>query len=103
MVVLINQGSASGSEIVAGAIVDRGRGILIGEESFGKGSVQEIENFMYDTSLRITVAHWLTPSGKSISEEGLEPNIEIQMTDEDYEVDRDPQLDKAIEYLKGRR
>ncbi len=103
LVVLINQGSASGSEIVAGAIVDRGRGILIGEESFGKGSVQEIENFMYDTSLRITVAHWLTPSGKSISEEGLEPNIEIQMTDEDYEVDRDPQLDKAIEYLKGRR
>ncbi len=103
MVVLINQGSASGSEIVAGAIQDRGRGILIGEKSFGKGSVQQIETFKQETSLRITVAHWLTPSGKSISENGLDPNIEIKMTDEDFEAERDPQLDKAIEYLKERR
>jgi carboxyl-terminal processing protease len=103
LVVLINEGSASGSEIVAGAIQDRGKGILIGEKTFGKGSVQEIESLILDCSLRITVAHWLTPSGKSITEQGLEPNIKVQMTDEDYQLDHDPQLDKAIEYLRGRR
>ncbi len=101
MVVLINQGSASGSEILAGALSDD-RGILmIGEKSFGKGSVQELENLIGGSSLKITVAKWLTPKGKFITDVGLEPDIKVEMTDKDYEEGLDPQLDKAIEVVKG--
>lgn len=101
IVVLINNGSASASEIVAGALRDI-RGIkIIGETSFGKGSIQSLEKFKDGSSLKITVAKWLTPSGISISEGGLTPDIEIELTDEDYENDRDPQLDKAIEMLRS--
>ena len=101
MVILINQGSASGSEILAGALRDD-RGILmIGEKSFGKGSVQELENLRGGSSLKITVAKWLTPKGKLITDVGLEPDIKVEMTDKDYEEGRDPQLDKAIEVVKG--
>ncbi len=100
IVVLINQGSASASEILAGALHDT-RGIkLVGEKSFGKGSVQELENLRDDSSIKITVARWLTPSGKSIMDEGLEPDIKIKMTIEDAEKENDPQLDKALELLK---
>jgi len=100
VVVLINKGSASASEIVAGALRDI-RGIkLVGEKSFGKGSIQNLERFKGGSSLKITIAKWLTPSGVSISDEGLMPDIEIELTDEDYDKDRDPQLDKAIEILK---
>ena len=99
--ILINQGSASGSEILAGALRDD-RGILmIGEKSFGKGSVQELENLRGGSSLKITVAKWLTPKGKLITDVGLEPDIKVEMTDKDYEEGRDPQLDKAIEVVKG--
>lgn len=100
--ILINRGSASASEIVAGAIRDSGRGILIGEKTFGKGSVQEVLNIGQDSSLRVTVAHWFTPSGKSINKEGLKPDIEVKMTDEDFNLNKDPQLDKAIEYIKSK-
>jgi carboxyl-terminal processing protease len=101
MVILINQGSASGSEILAGALRDN-RGIkLIGEKSFGKGSVQELERLKGGSSLKITVAKWLTPKGELITDIGLEPDIEIEMTEEDYEEDRDPQLDKALEIIKS--
>jgi len=101
MVVLINQGSASGSEILAGALYDN-RGILmIGEKSFGKGSVQELENLRGGSSLKITVAKWLTPKGKFITDVGLEPDIKIELTDKDYKEGLDPQLDKAIEVVKG--
>jgi carboxyl-terminal processing protease len=101
MVILINQGSASASEILAGALRDN-RGIkLIGETSFGKGSVQEIEDLVGGSSLKITIAKWLTPKGESISEKGLEPDIKVEMTDEDYSEGRDPQLDKAIEIIKN--
>jgi len=101
LVVLINQGSASASEIVAGAIRDHHRGTLVGEKTFGKGSVQNYEHLKDGSSVRITVAYWLTPSGESINEQGIKPDIEVKMTDEDYNQNRDPQLKKAIEIIKG--
>jgi len=101
-VVLINQGSASGSEILAGALRDN-RGIkLVGEKSFGKGSVQELKE-LTKGSLKVTVARWLTPQGTLIADKGLEPDFVVEMTEEDIEKDRDPQLEKAIEILKGLR
>lgn len=100
IIVLVNQGSASGAEILAGALRDN-RGVrLVGEKTFGKGSVQQIERLKDASSLKVTVANWLSPQGYFISEKGLEPDIEVKMTDEDYEEDRDPQLDKAIEIIK---
>ena len=100
VVVLINKGSASASEIVAGALHDN-RGVkLVGEKTFGKGSVQQIENLRAGTSLKITVAKWLTPKGRSISDEGIEPDIKVERTEEDIKEDRDPQLDRAIEEIK---
>ena len=101
LVVLINKGSASASEIVAGAIQDHERGIVIGETSFGKGTVQEVENLIDGSSLRITIAKWYTPNNRNISEIGIEPNIIIERKAEDFEADEDPQLDKAIEHLKS--
>ncbi len=101
VVVLINKGSASASEIVAGALRDIRKIKLIGEKSFGKGSVQSLEKFRDGSSLKVTVAKWLTPSGLSISDEGLIPDIEIELTDEDYNNDRDPQLNKAVEILNN--
>lgn len=102
MVVLVNGGSASASEIVAGALQDNGRAILIGEKTFGKGSVQAIENLAGGASLRITIAHWFTPNGKNISKEGISPDTAVTMTEADFTTGKDPQLDKAIEYLKSK-
>lgn len=102
LAILVNEGSASASEIVAGALQDHGRGVLIGEKTFGKGSVQEIEEAGQGTTLRITIAHWFTPKGRTIDKEGLKPDIEVKMTDEDFNADRDPQLDKALEYIKSK-
>jgi len=101
IVVLINEGTASGSEILAGALRDNRGILLIGEKSFGKGSVQELENLKGGSSLKITVAKWLTPKGQLITDVGLEPDIKVEMTDEDYEKGKDPQLDKAIEIIKN--
>ncbi len=101
IVVLINQGSASGSEILAGALRDNRGVLLIGEKSFGKGSVQELERLRGESSLKITIARWLTPKGELITEKGLEPDIKVEITEEDYEKERDPQLDKAIEIIKS--
>lgn len=98
-VVLINQGSASGSEIVAGALKDYEKATLVGTKTFGKGSVQELENLKDDSSLKITVAHWLTPKGHFIEKEGISPDIEIELTGKDFDEDKDPQLEKAIELL----
>jgi carboxyl-terminal processing protease len=99
VVILINKGSASASEIVAGALSEQ-KGIkLIGEKSFGKGSVQEVQQFGDGSSLRITVAKWLTPKGKSISDQGLTPDIPIERTQADIENNEDPQLDRAIQEL----
>ena len=101
VVILINKGSASASEIVAGALHDNKNIKLIGEKTFGKGSVQQVEELRLRTSLKITVAKWLTPKGRSISDEGIEPDIKIERTEEDVEQNRDPQLDKAIEVIQG--
>jgi len=101
LVVLINEGSASASEIVAGALRDIRNITLIGEKSFGKGSVQTLKKFQDGSSLKVTVAKWLTPSGVSINEEGLTPDIEVELTDEDFNNDLDPQLEKAIEFLNS--
>ncbi|MCH7604665.1 S41 family peptidase [Patescibacteria group bacterium] len=101
VVILINEGSASASEILAGALRDN-RGVqLVGKKSFGKGSVQELERLSDDSSLKITVANWLTPNGTLITGDGLEPDIEVELTDEDFEELRDPQLDKALELIKN--
>jgi carboxyl-terminal processing protease len=101
LVVLINEGSASASEIVAGAIQDTGRGKLVGVTSFGKGSVQTWVPLKDDQgAVRVTIARWLTPNGRTIHEIGLEPDIKVELTEEDIAAERDPQLDKAIELLK---
>ncbi|KKS69052.1 MAG: Carboxyl-terminal protease [Parcubacteria group bacterium GW2011_GWA1_42_7] len=100
LVVLINGGSASASEILAGALRDQLGTRLAGEKSFGKGSVQELEQMKNGTSLKITVAKWLTPSGHSIMDDGLEPDEKVSFNQEDIDEGRDPQLDKALEMLK---
>jgi len=99
IVVLVNEGSASASEILAGALRDIRGAPLVGQTTFGKGSVQELVNITSDTSLKITIARWLTPKGASISETGIEPEYKIEYTLKDREADRDPQMDKAIEIL----
>ncbi|MCD6177651.1 S41 family peptidase [bacterium] len=101
MVCLINKGTASGAEILAAALRDDRNVTLIGERSFGKGSVQELSRLSDGSSMKITVAKWLTPKGQSITESGLKPDIEIKMTEQDYEEKKDPQLQKAIEVVKG--
>lgn len=100
MVVLINKGSASASEIVAGALQDYERAHIMGEKSFGKGTVQEVAPLSDGSSVRVTIAQWFTPNDHSISETGITPDETVEMTIEDYQEDRDPQLDKALEYLK---
>ena len=99
MVVLVDGGSASASEIVAGALRDHGLAPLIGAQTFGKGSVQELISLSGKSSLRVTIAHWKTPSGTSISEQGLTPDVAVERTVEDFEQGRDPQLEKALELL----
>lgn len=101
--VLINEGSASASEILAGALKDnRDNVTLIGKKSFGKGSVQELTSVSRDTAVKITVARWLTPAGNQINTVGIAPDIEVNITREDIDNKRDPQLDKALEILKGK-
>jgi len=102
IVVLINQGSASAAEILAGALRDHLGTKLVGEKSFGKGSVQEQINLADGSSLKVTIAKWLTPDGNLIDGEGLAPDIEVEMPpEEELEIGEDPQLEKAIEILKN--
>lgn len=99
VVVLINGGSASASEITAGALQDQGIAKLVGEKSFGKGSVQEIIDLAGGAQLKVTVAHWFTPKGRGIDKKGISPDVEVKMTTEDINAGNDPQLDKAKDLL----
>lgn len=98
VVVLMDKGSASASEILAGALKDNGVATLIGTRSFGKGSVQELVD-IGGGSLKVTIARWLTPSGRSISDGGLTPDVDVDRTAEDFKANKDPQLDRAVEFL----
>jgi len=98
-VVLIDGGSASASEIVAGALQDYQKATLVGEQTFGKGTVQEVKSLPDGSAIKLTIAEWLTPKGRSIDQNGIAPDVKVDYTDEDFKTDRDPQLDKALEIL----
>ncbi len=100
IVVLINEGSASASEILAGALRDNMGVKLVGKKTFGKGSVQELNHLKDGSSIKITVAEWLTPNRTAINNNGVEPDFDVEMSFEDYENERDPQLEKAMELLR---
>jgi len=101
LIVLIDKGSASASEILAGALNEQ-RGVqLVGEKTYGKGSVQEFVSLSDGSTIKITVAEWLTPNGRSINKEGIDPNTEVKVTADDIKDKKDPQLDKAIELIKN--
>jgi carboxyl-terminal processing protease len=103
LIVLINKGSASASEILAGALKDN-RGILVvGETSFGKGSVQEVAELPKKASLKVTIARWFTPKNVSINENGIKPDFEIVRSEEDITNEKDPQLDRARELIRNLR
>lgn len=99
-VLLVNEGSASASEIVAGALKDWQVATLVGKQTFGKGSVQDLTELRGGATVKLTVAKWFTPNGLSIDEAGIAPDVEVDLTEDDYNNDRDPQLAKAIELLK---
>jgi len=98
-VVLVNEGSASASEILAGALSDHKKATIVGEKTFGKGSVQTLEDLPDGSTIKITVAEWLTPNGKNINKEGIKPEIEVKLSVEDFNNNKDPQMNKAIEIL----
>lgn len=102
-VILVDEGSASASEILAGALSEHGKATLIGEQTFGKGSVQELVPITSDTSIKVTIARWLTPNGHSISENGITPDIVIEPTEADIKALKDVQLDRAVQFLKTGR
>ena len=102
LAVLVNRGSASASEIVAGAVQDRKRGVLVGERTYGKDTVQNVHRLSDGSSVRVTVARWYTPERQDIGQKGLRPDIEVAITDDDVKGRRDPQLDAAAEAVRSR-
>lgn len=96
-IVLVNGGSASAAEILSGALQDWGKATLVGDKTFGKGSVQELDDLKGGATLRLTIAKWLTPKGRTIDGTGLEPDIKVSISDADSAAGRDPQFDKAME------
>jgi carboxyl-terminal processing protease len=103
LALLTDGGTASASEIVAGALRDLGRAVLIGERTYGKGSVQEVHELSDGSSLHVTVARWLTPNRKQIDGAGLEPDVVVGLTADDRANERDPQLERAAAWLRGER
>lgn len=101
VVVLVNEGSASASEILAGALRDRHGAKLVGKKTFGKGSVQQLQELRDGSTIKVTVAKWLTPSGQNINKAGLEPDIKVERTRDDIAANKDPQLDTAVETVRG--
>jgi carboxyl-terminal processing protease len=99
-VILVNGGSASASEILAGSLQDYKLATLVGEKTFGKGSVQELTNLKDNSQIKITVAKWLTPNGRGINKIGLEPDVKVGMTADDVKANKDPQMDKALELFE---
>jgi len=99
MAILIDQGSASASEILAGALQQHGVAKLVGTRSFGKGSVQQLMQLGGGAELKVTIARWLTPNGQSISDGGLKPDIKADRTQDDVKAGKDPQKDAAITWL----
>ena len=99
VVVLINKGSASASEIFSGAMKDNHRAVIIGEQSFGKGLVQEINKLPYDAGINITIQKYLTPNGTDINKKGITPDIVVKLTEDDVKNKNDLQLKKAVEVL----
>lgn len=102
-VVLVNGSTASASEIVAGALRDYQKATIIGEQTFGKGVVQTLLNLSNDTLLKVTTAKWYTPNGNSINGEGIKPDQEVELTYDDTNHSRDPQMDAAKKYLKEQK
>lgn len=102
LVLLVNQGSASASEIVAGALRDIKDVKLVGQQTFGKGLVQSTKKFADGSVLKYTITEWVTPSGLAINKEGIKPDFEIKLTSDDIKAEKDPQLDKAIEIIKSK-
>ncbi len=100
IVVLINKGSASASEILSGALKDNHRATIVGEQSFGKGLVQEINKLPDDAGMNITIQRYLTPSGNDINKKGITPDVVVELTQKDAEAKKDVQLEKAIEILE---
>ncbi|MDX1614812.1 MAG: S41 family peptidase [Candidatus Promineifilaceae bacterium] len=100
LAVLVTAGSASASEIVAGAVQDRGRGVIIGETTLGKGSVQQPHELSDGSELRVTIARWYTPDNTSIDQQGIVPDIEV-LTPEEFGTENDTQLQRAIEYIQS--
>lgn len=98
-VVLINGGTASAAEIVSGALHDHGMASLIGEKSFGKGSVQQLFDLPDNTAIKVTVAKWLTPNGQNLNHNGLNPDVKVTMTADDVKNNKDPQMDAALSKL----
>lgn len=100
VVILMNEGSASASEILAGALRDNRGAKIVGEQSFGKGTVQELQNLKDGSSLKITVAHWVLPNGKVLEGDGLKPDVEVKIAEDDIQNNRDPQLEKALQIVR---
>ena len=94
-IVLVNGDSASASEILAGALQDYGKATLVGQKTFGKGSVQKVINLSNGRLLKVTIARWYTPKGKNIDGKGIEPDVKVELTADDMNHGRDPQLEKA--------